>query len=295
MQVFGLKNKQQTRLQQINKGTLKGVMVVKLLMIGNSFCYYYVKELYGMAKAVGIDMEVCNVYYSGCSLKQHWTWLEEGAANYEFFITNENGRHKEKPCDLNHCLEAREWDVISLQTASASYRYKQEDTITGAEPYIGNLYGYLRERFPNARYLWHHTWSSQKGYQCPTDATNVVLDEETQNQRAENAAYFANYACEKYQVDEVPSGLAWQLARADECIGDTLCNRVNSEGVDNTDNHHDGNVGGGRYLNACVWFEVLTGLSCIGSTYMPDYELDVDKMRILQQIAHEAVAKCIKK
>ena len=39
--------------------------VLNLLMIGSSFCYYYVEELYGMLDAVGIKANICNVYYSG--------------------------------------------------------------------------------------------------------------------------------------------------------------------------------------------------------------------------------------
>ena len=38
--------------------------VMRILMIGNSFSYYYVEELYGMAKAAGIKMQVCNLYLS---------------------------------------------------------------------------------------------------------------------------------------------------------------------------------------------------------------------------------------
>jgi len=264
---------------------------MKLLMIGNSFCYYFVKELHGIAKAAGIDLEVCNVYYSGCTLKQHWTWFEEGAANYRFYITNEDGRNKETECDLLHCLDARDWDVISLQQGSTTYRYSNEKAVELTEPYVANLYNYLRERFPNARYLWQQTWSSQVGYQSPADETNVVPDVETQHFRDSIAAYLAQYVCEKYKVDNVPTGVAWAMARADERIGNTLCNRVNDEGEDTTDNHHDGNVGGGRYLNACVWFEVLTGKSCIGNTYVPEYELDKEKMEILQRIAHKAIAE----
>jgi hypothetical protein len=88
-------------------------------------------------------------------------------------------------------LEARDWDVISLQSASTLYQYEKEDTIKNGEPYVGNLYQYIRERFPNARYLWHHTWISQLGYRHVTDSNNVVLDVATQKHRAENAAYFA--------------------------------------------------------------------------------------------------------
>lgn len=48
--------------------------VLNILMIGNSFCYYYVEELVGLAAADGIKMRVCNVYYSGCKLSQHYNW-----------------------------------------------------------------------------------------------------------------------------------------------------------------------------------------------------------------------------
>ena len=41
---------------------------LNLLMIGNSGCYYYVEELYAIAKAAGVKMKVCNLYYSGCKL-----------------------------------------------------------------------------------------------------------------------------------------------------------------------------------------------------------------------------------
>lgn len=56
------------------------------------------------------------------------------------------------------------------------------------------------------------------------------------------------------------------------------------------DMYHDGDIGGGQYLTASVWFEILTGRSCIGNTYRPDYELSEEKIAALQQAAHEAVA-----
>ena len=48
--------------------------VIDILMIGNSFCSYYVQELAGVAAADGIKMRVCNVYYSGCRMDQHYNW-----------------------------------------------------------------------------------------------------------------------------------------------------------------------------------------------------------------------------
>ena len=66
--------------------------VINVLMIGNSFCYYFVEELYGVAAAAGVNMKVCNVYYSGCKLNQHWTWWKTGESNYQYFETDANGR-----------------------------------------------------------------------------------------------------------------------------------------------------------------------------------------------------------
>ena len=84
---------------------------MNILMIGNSLCYYYVEELYGMLEATGIKANVCNVYYSGCSIAQHWAWWKSGEANYDFFVTNENGRVKTTSTDLEWCLQQQNWDV----------------------------------------------------------------------------------------------------------------------------------------------------------------------------------------
>ena len=67
--------------------------VIDVLMIGSSFCYYYVEELYGIAEAAGVKMRVCNVYYSGCKFEWHYTWWKQGKSNYEFYqVTDNTGR-----------------------------------------------------------------------------------------------------------------------------------------------------------------------------------------------------------
>ena len=88
---------------------------INVLMIGSSFCYYYVEELYGMLKAAGIEAHVYNVYYSGCRLERHWNWWKNGEANYELFITNAQGRKRiTQGASLEYCLTQENWDVISL-------------------------------------------------------------------------------------------------------------------------------------------------------------------------------------
>ena len=60
---------------------------------------------------------------------------------------------------------------------------------------------------------------------------------------------------------------------------------------DKGDYGHDGDIGGGQYLNACVWYEILTGNSCVGNTFRPSYELSEEKIAVLQAAAHQAVAE----
>ena len=95
--------------------------------------------------------------------------------------------------------------------------------------------------------------------------------------------------CAENGANFVPVSDAWQLARADASIGQTLCIK-NSTG--STDYIHDGQWGGGQYLNACIWFEVLLKKSCVGTSFRPTYGMSDKEARIalLQQYAHQAVA-----
>ena len=89
----------------------------------------------------------------------------------------------------------------------------------------------------------------------------------------------------------VPSGAAWSYARNGvEIDGTTYKIEASSTGILTKDFFHDGEIPGGQYLNACVWYEVLTGNTCIGNTWRPSYALDESRALALQQIAHKAVA-----
>ena len=74
-----------------------------------------------------------------------------------------------------------------------------------------------------------------------------------------------------------------------------MCARLAVNGGEG-DYLHDGDVGGGQYLSACVWFETLTGRSCVGNPFRPvyklkdkEYFLSEELIEILQNAAHQAV------
>ena len=259
---------------------------INLLMIGNSFCYYFTDELYSMAKAAGMKLRVCNIYYSGCTLEQHWKWWKDGEANYEFITTDEKGRKEQKGVNLEFCLQQQNWDYISLQSASGSLKTDSvEKVLNETKTYQSDLWNYIQQQYPQSKHLWHQTWAYQIGY----DRSNYKMEtKEQQDEYAQKQYDYALAICKEFNLDRVNSGEAWKIMR--DGGYDNLCARKAVDGGVG-DFYHDGDIGGGQYLNACVWFETVTGQSCVGNTFRPAvYTLDEDFINTLQQAAHTAVA-----
>ena len=258
--------------------------VFNLLMIGNSACYYYTNELYQIAKTEGIEINVYNVYYSGCRLSQHWQFEKFNETPYQFFKTDKNGRVMIKNnCNLLQCLSTANWDVITMQEAINPVRSLDRDLVfSELEPYMRDLMKKIQTQFPQSTYMFHQTWASEVGY---SGANGSILTKEAQEIQHTVTRDVALALCKKYDLERIPVGDAWQIARSDARVGDTLCHKDGKVG----DYCHDGNTGGGRYLNGCVWFEVLTGKSCVGNTWRPDYDLSEEKVAALQEAAHKAV------
>ena len=241
-----------------------------------------------MLDAVGIKARVCNVYYSGCNLVQHYNWWIGNQSNYQFYVTDENGRRGTNNVSLEYCLAQGNWDVISLQESSAAkLRVGEAQTLLAERKvYLDALYGYLGEQFPQAELYWHENGAYQKGY-------NQAFTIETVEQQAADTWHFREFAkaiAAEYDVQWIPRGEASLIYRQIPGIEDNLCARL---GINNDlgDYYHDGDIGGGQYLTASVWFEMLTGQSIIGNTWRPDYALAEEKILLLQQCGHLAVER----
>ena len=277
---------------------------MRVFFVSNSTCYYFTDELYGMLTAAGYeDVRLCLVYASGCPLEKHYNWWKENHAGYQYRVVDEKGISMTPDFTLERALAMENWDVISFDNNARSFASGDADTAIGiAEPYFGALYKYIQGRFPNARYFWHQVWANEIGYHLAFEMKTV--EQRTQIYRAKHDVMLR--MMEKYGIEGVPTGDAWEkvrdlplfttpLAEFPEVDHFTLCSRlVKNEFKD--DFTHDGDIGGGQYLNACVWFEILTGKSCIGNTFRPKYEKDgkdlsltEEKITVLQNAAHEAV------
>ncbi len=255
---------------------------MNILMIGNSHCYYYADELVGLATANGLKVRVSNVYASGCIIRQHYQWWKEGQANYKFITHDENGKTVVENASLDYCLQQANWDAISLQSGTADFAAKPaEEILDETRQMRKELWAHIKTNFPKSAYYWHHSWSFQLG----ADKSGVLYDEPSkQHALDENLAALAKQVCAEDQVLPIPTGPAWRRVR--DGGYDNLCARIGHP----DDRGHDGDIGGGQYLNACVWFERLLGESCIGNTFRPDYELSEDLIQTLQKAAHDTVA-----
>lgn len=266
--------------------------VLNILLIGNSGCYYYVEELYGMLEAVGMKANVCNVYYDGCKLSQHWTWWKNKESHYQYFITNENGRVKTEGVDLEWCLQQQNWDVIALAPGGqADLRANTVETsIEKRHTYFFDLYGYFREQFPYAKLFWQQPSPYQVGYARSFNITSL----EDQQKDVKIFRELSIAISEKYKVGWVPRGDAAMLVR--EGGYDNLCARLGKGNNNEGDFYHDGDWGGGQYLTAAVWFETITDLPIKDNTYRPlytylgqEYTLTEELVSLLQRSAHQAV------
>ena len=276
--------------------------IMNILMIGNSFCSYYVQELWALGQAAGIEMRVCNVYYSGCNMSKHYKWWLTGEANYVFHTTTSPERVSVTGRSLEWCLGQYEWDVISVQEGSGVWRVGNtsippEEAFAKHQAAYDGLIPYLKEQFPNAELYWHQTWAYQVGFKRDGDSYTVP-DKATQDHSYYVQQEYADIICGQYDLKRIPSGEAWKIIRDNGY--DQLCARLGRDFYGQTnggDYYHDGDIGGGQYLNACVWFEVLTGQSCIGIGYEPTYVHNGVTYGLnegitaaeLQQAAHAAV------
>ena len=283
----------------------KGDDTLNVLFVSNSTCVYFPDELVGVLNAAGYeDVKLCGVYYSGCSVKQHYDWWKAKEAHYRFDITTKEGRQSINDYDLMAALNYANWDIISFDNNSASFGSGNTDTALGhAEPYFGELLEYIQSQYPLSRYFWHEMWANEVGYSIAYQM--ISKDQRSQVYNAQKEV--AHILAQRYSLEIVPTGAAWEKVRDHEMITTpvagipmdqfTLCTRVlNGELKD--DFVHDGDMGGGQYLNACVWFEIITGQSCLGNTFRPKYQyagidcsLSEEKIALLQNAAHEAVAE----
>lgn len=273
---------------------------LRILMVGNSFCYYYNDELYELLMEnppEGVTaVEIYNLYYSGCRLTQHYDWWTAGIGEYELIKVSANGRENLEPkkqWTLENALKMANWDYISLQGVVQGGDYINNDLQTLSMDCAAKavpLLDRFHELYPQAQLLWHRTWFFEEGRISGSHTYTAEEGPKYDAGMLTVCQYMCNEAVQDkdYTLTMVNSGAAWTRARQLNETRDLLplgglCARLGvvnlktypqGEGHPNPgDGYHDGDIGGAQLLNAYVWYMTITGQRDLSKcNFKPVYE-----------------------
>lgn len=249
-------------------------LLIRILCIGNSFSWDAVEqELVPLCHAKGVQIEVHNLYYGGCSLQQHAEFLLNDTAAYSHRVcTNSTPRIIKDTVTLRQALRNGRYDYISLQQASHDSGLRST-----YEPWLTLLIDSVRAYQPSAQLCWMQTWAYSQ------DATHPAYPRYHNDQQEmwDSIRSCTRYVQERFEASNIrwkilPCGAAIQNARQTK-LGDTLCR----------DGYHLNYVYG-RYTAACVWYEVITGKSVRCNPYK-NPQMSSQQRRLTQKSAHKAV------
>ncbi len=250
---------------------------MKLLFIGNSFSQDAGAHLYSLCRVGGANAEILNFWIPGCSFKTHAECVEGNLARYQ--IQHNGKEYDETPFSaLNHGLEYRDWDYISIQQVSG-----ESGVYETYHPYCDVLVNRIREKCPNAKILLHRTWAYEHGadhFAFPTYGCDTA-------KMAEKIG--AAYTQLKEDINAeaiIPVGEVIEILRAmpefDIRQGGRSLHR---------DGYHL-SWGYGRYAAAAVWYQAL-GLGDISKNdFFPDTHGENDER--LYRIIRDTVARVVK-
>ena len=249
------------------------ILTIRVLCIGNSFSWDAVEqELVPLCAEKGVEVEIHNLYYGGCSLQQHAQFLLRDTAAYSHRVcTNAEPRLVKDTISLRQALRDGKYDYISLQQASHDSGVRNT-----YEPWLSLLIDSVRAYQPDAQLCWTETWAYSQ------DATHPAYPRYHNDQQE---MYDSIQACLKSEIINhkskmllIPCGTAIQMARQTK-LGDTMCR----------DGYHL-NYTYGRYTAACVWYEILTGKDVRCNTYKNE-QMTKAQRKMAQKAAHRAVMK----
>ena len=240
------------------------ILVIRILCIGNSFSWDAVEqELVPLCAEKGIEVEVHNLYYGGCSLQQHAQFLLKDTTAYSHRVcTNAAPRVVKDTITLKQALRDGMYDYISLQQAS------HDSGIRGSyEPWLSMLIDTVRAYQPEAQLCWLQTWAYSQDAKHP---------DFPRYHNSQQEMWDSIQACTPTSLLLVPCGAAIQRARETK-LGDTLCR----------DGYHLNYIYG-RYIASCVWYEIITGKDVRRNRYK-NPQMTHKQRYLTQKSAHRAV------
>lgn len=287
-------------VEAIAAGTNAEPKTVRVMAIGNSFSRDAMTHLPMIVEASGNRIVMQNAIVLGGSLEDHAAGVAASKTNGPAHIARRYGGRS-----LLEMLESEPWDIVTIQQASPKSFHPET-----FEPFAGELIEFVRANAPQAEIVIHQTWAYRADNQR---FTNGVF---TADDMYAGIVEAYDQLAEKYNLRQIPSGDAFQIARSFDGWGEFrpdpdfdwatavhpampekekfalhrpgywIQDRRTKEHVFNRDAFHASS--NGHYLLGCVWYEFLFDESVAGNTFVSPY-VDEGATPVLQQIAHKAV------
>ena len=239
---------------------------MKILSIGNSFSQDAQRYLHKISVAAGKPIKAVNLYIGGCSLRTHYFNMLEDAKKYAFEF---NGESTKIFVTIKEALMSDEWDYVTLQQASPV-----SPDFTTYQPYLSELYAYVKKYAPQAKILIHETWAYDKNAAVKLASAKC----ETAEEMFEKVIPAYERAAKEINADGI--------IRAGEAINEAIKGGIECP-------YRDGfhlSKGAGRYLIALLWACYLTGIT---PEDVPAIELDEEITDQELEIIRSSVKKII--
>lgn len=235
---------------------------MNVLCIGNSFSQDATRYLHQISNE---EFYVRNLYIGGCSLETHWNNIVGEREDYEW---QKNGRML-KMMSINNALTKKKWDVITVQ--QVSHFSGMPETY---EPFLTNILEFIKEKCPNAKIVFHRTWS----YDDKSTHGGFVNYGNDRKKMIEAIIETSNFFAKKHGLEVIPNGEAIDAARElPEFQGERNINR---------DGFHL-SLDYGRYLAGLTMYGFLSGKDATEVTYEPedtDHEINVKLKEIAKNL-----------
>jgi len=277
---------------------------IHLLTIGNSFSQDATFFLDDLAAADGNKLVIKTAVVGGSPLSLHWDKAqlnEKDPADKNGLYGNGRG--------LKEILKDGPHDFVTIQQRSLS----SHDVAT-YRPFAAQLKAYVKQHAPEADLLLHETWAYRVDDPRFAVAAPKAGEPKTEREMYEMSRDAYRAIAKELGVRIIPVGDAFMAADSDAKWGfrpdkkfdakqakaPALPDQAHSlhvgykwnknaagESTLSMDGHHASTAG--RYLGACVWYEVLFNTTCVGNKFTAG--LDADYAKFLQATAHAAVQK----
>lgn len=285
---------------------------INVLFIGSSTGRDSVDYLHDLAASAGVELNTLCLYAGNTKLSDMLSRFDDDAVPYSAYV-NKGSSAGETGYNFKmtpkEALEYMDWDYVSImQGAHHSYTWDRYDD--GTTNYLAELMKRIRTLCPDAEIMMHHGQVNEDGKPNTyyiTDGGNEedAASEEFMFNLCYGNAKKAVKEAAKLTTDEgipispsgsmrlVPISLAFRNVRTQpdgKFATTTVYNEETGKySSDKTPSlYADGTHSSayGRYVGACLWFEMLTGKSCVGldkmslSTYQAEY---------IQKVVHQTV------